>query len=384
MLAGYNLKAQQKWTLNQCISFAVQNNVNLKEYEIQEKLSSENLKQSKRNLLPGLSASANAGLSFGRSVDPITNDYVTTQFFNNNYNFASSIILFDGFRLQNQIKYEKFRKQQSEYNHLNAIDDLAFSVMTAFFDVIYYEGMLVIAREQVEASKLNLKTTEKQVEVGLKARSDLLEMRANLEFEELNQIQIENNIKTAVLQLKQHMNLISSEKLELVSVPESVFSMQNVNPQNLFDQFTKWSPHYQSFEASLKASEKNLSLNKSGLFPYISARGAINTAYSETNRRQGNEIVEFREQLKNNKNQYLGASMNIPVFSRWLNRSNVKRAKLQLEQAKTLLESERQRLFFEMTNNLNDLEALYKEFNQFEKQKEADTLAFRAAEKKFD
>ena len=68
--------------------------------------------------------------------------------------------------------------------------------MTAFFDVIYYEGMLEIAKEQVEASKLNLKTTEKQVEVGLKARADLLEMRANLELEELNQIQFENSRKT--------------------------------------------------------------------------------------------------------------------------------------------------------------------------------------------
>ena len=140
-------------------------------------------------------------MNFGRSIDPNTNHYINTQFFNNSYNLRTSIAVFDGFRLQNQIKYQKFRKQISEYNQLNAIDDLAFSVMTSYFDVIYFEGMLEIAKEQVETSKLNLKTIEKQVEVGLKAKSDLLEMRANLEREELNRIQIENSRKTATFQL---------------------------------------------------------------------------------------------------------------------------------------------------------------------------------------
>ncbi|MBT6005995.1 MAG: TolC family protein, partial [Prolixibacteraceae bacterium] len=138
-LTGNSLNAQQTWNLNQCISYAIENNINLKEYEILNKLSLEDLNQSKRNLLPGISASTNAGISYGRSIDPNTNDFINTEFFNNSYNLGSSIAVFDGFRLQNQIKYQKFRKQISEYNQLNAIDDIAFSVMTSFFDVIYYE-----------------------------------------------------------------------------------------------------------------------------------------------------------------------------------------------------------------------------------------------------
>ena len=88
VLTGNSLNAQQKWSLNQCISYAIENNVNLKEYEIQEKLSVEDLNQSKRNLLPGISASSNAGISYGRSIDLITNDYVTREFFNNSYPFT--------------------------------------------------------------------------------------------------------------------------------------------------------------------------------------------------------------------------------------------------------------------------------------------------------
>ena len=138
-LAGNTITAQQNWTLNQCISFAIENNINLKEYDILEKISMEKLNQSKRNMLPGIEASTSAGLNYGRSIDPITNSYITTEFFSNSYNLGTSITVFDRFRLQNQIKYEKFRNQISEYNRLNAIDDLAFRVMTSFFDVVYYE-----------------------------------------------------------------------------------------------------------------------------------------------------------------------------------------------------------------------------------------------------
>jgi len=383
-LTGKPLTAQQNWTLNQCIAFAIENNINLKEYDILERMSLENLNQSKRNMLPGIEASTSAGLNYGRSIDPITNRYVTNEFFSNSYNLGTSINVFDGFRLQNQIKYEKFRKQISEYNRLNAIDDLAFSVMTSFFDVVYFEGMLEIAIEQVETSKLNVKTTEKQVEVGLKAKADLLEMNANLEREELNRIQIENSRKTALLKLKQQMNFVSREEMNLVENSNSLAAQIISDPEGLFNQFTTWSPYYQSVETNLKASEKNLSISRSQLYPSIFARGSINTGFSETNTTETGDVIAFGEQFKNNRSQYFGASLSIPVFYKWANRSNVKMAKLDIERAKTILEDEKQKLFFEMANDLAELEALYKEYNQFVKQSEVDELAFKAAEKKLE
>ena len=256
--------------------------------------------------------------------------------------------------------------------------------MTAFYDVVYYTGMLDIAIEQVEASKLNLKTTERKVEVGLKAKTDLLEMRANLELEELNKIQIENALTTAKLQLKQLMNYVSVDDMELVDEKTMVYSEEINEPQQLFDQFTSWSPYYQSVETNLKVSEKGLALYRSALFPSISARGSINTGYYETNTDQTGNTISFLDQFKNNRNQYLGASVSIPIFNRWAGRSDVKKAKLEVERMKTNLEDERQRMFFDMVNNLTDLEALYKEYNQYVKRNEVDELAFKAADKKFE
>lgn len=383
-MIGNAVQAQQKWSLSQCISYAIENNINLKEYEILEKISLENAQQAKRNMLPNIDASTSAGLSFGRSVDPNTNAYINTEFFNNSYDLSSSIAVFDGFRLQNQIKYQQFRKQASEYNRINATDDLAFNVMVAFFDVVYYKGMLGIANEQVEASKLSLKTTEKKVEVGLNAKTDLLDMRANLEREELNRIQIENNVETATLKLKQLMNLVSAEEMELVDESSVVIDEQVAQPRQLFEQYTGWSPYYQSIYANVKATEKGLALSRSALYPSIYVGGSIGTGFYETYTDENGNTIGFKDQWKSNMGKSLGASMSIPVFSRWANRSEVKKAKLELERAQNSLDDERQKLFFEMVNNLTELEALYKEHSQYVKRTEVDELAFQAAEKKFD
>ena len=383
-MIGNTVQAQQKWSLSQCISYAIENNINLKEYEILEKISLENAQQAKRNMLPNIDVSTSAGLSFGRSVDPNTNAYINTEFFNNSYDLSSSIAVFDGFRLQNQIKYQQFRKQASEYNRINATDDLAFNVMVAFFDVVYYKGMLGIANEQVEASKLSLKTTEKKVEVGLNAKTDLLDMRANLEREELNRIQIENNVETATLKLKQLMNLVSAEEMELVDESSVVIDEQVAQPRQLFEQYTGWSPYYQSIYANVKATEKGLALSRSALYPSIYVGGSIGTGFYETYTDENGNTIGFKDQWKSNMGKSLGASMSIPVFSRWANRSEVKKAKLELERVQNSLDDERQKLFFEMVNNLTELEALYKEHSQYVKRTEVDELAFQAAEKKFD
>lgn len=383
-LTGNALVAQNIWNLNRCISFAIENNIGLKQMEIQEKLASEDLNQSKRNLLPGMSASSRTGISFGRSVDPNTNDIVNNQFFNNSYDLGASLTLFNGFKLQNQIEYQKFRKKATELNRLNAADDLAFGVMNSYFEVLYYQGMLKIARQQVETSSLNLKKIEKQVELGMKSKPDLLEMRANYETEQLRRIQVENNLKTSMLQLKQRMNLTDTTTLVLVEEQRSAGKAESQNPENLFSSYLQWSPYFQSFQANLKASRRALAISRSQLYPSVNAFGSVGTGYYETTKNEAGKIIKFGTQLDNNLSQYLGGSVNIPIFSRWAIRSDITKAKLEIEKAQYTLDQEKQKLYFEMANNLNDLEAIEKEYNQYQKQREADQLAFQAAEKKME
>lgn len=377
------LVAQQNWSLNQCISHAIDNNVELKSFELEQRVAVESFQQSKRNLLPSVSASSSAGLSFGRSVDPNTNGIVDTEFFNNSYNLGTSVTLFNGFRLQNRIQYEKYKKQIADFNRENAEDDLAFQVINAYFDVLYYRGMSQLADEQVKTSELNLKAIEKQVEVGQKSTSDLLEMRANLEMEELRRIQMQNQLESVRLTLRQLMNLSTGDDPEPEDIAINFLQEEKQEKQKLFDDFTSWSPYFQVFRSNVRASEKQLSISRSFLYPSVSASASVGSGYSETYRNNKDQVIDFGNQLRNNKSQYLGVSLNIPIFSSWSNRSNIKMAKLAVEQANVRLENERQKLYFELSGNLNKWEALNKEYIQYKKQKEVDALAYKAAEKKF-
>ncbi|BBE18398.1 type I secretion system, outer membrane component LapE [Aquipluma nitroreducens] len=384
IVTGNTLVAQGKWNLARCISFSLENNIGLKKMEIEKKIASEDLNQSKRDLLPGISASSRAGISFGRSIDPNTNGIINTQFFNNSYDLGTSMTLFNGFKLLNQIEYQKFRKRATELNRINAVDDLAFSVMNSYFDVLYYKGMLKIAEEQVETSRINLKKINKQVELGMKSKTDLLEMSANFETEELRRIQVGNSLKTAVLQLKQRMNLTDTTEMVLDEEQSPMEVSAKPDQRSLFSAYTQWSPYYQSFEAQLKASRKMLAISRSQLYPSLSANASMGTGFYETTKDETGKTIAFSTQLENNRNKYVGGSLNIPIFSRWAVRSDIKKAKLQVEQAQNTLDEEKQKLYFEMANNLNDLEALEKEYNQYQKQQDADQLAFQAAERKFE
>lgn len=382
LLVANALEAQDSWNLSECISYAIENNIGLRKMGIAEKMAEENFRQSQRNFLPGISASTNSGFSFGRSIDPVTNGVINNQFFNNSYSLGASMTLFNGFMMINQVEYQKYIKRAAEQKRLNATDDLAFQVMNSYFDMLYFKGILQIAESQVEASGINLKRVEKQVELGMKSNTDLLEMRANYESEELKRIQAKNSLRNANLQLVQLMNLSDTTMLILVDEQIPVVQAYDQDRQELFESYIGWSPYFQSFRAQLDASRKSLAISRAQLFPSISVNGSVNTHYSGTNRDNSDNVIGFSNQFNSNLNQYIGASVNIPVFNRWNRRSDIKKAKFEIEQAQNTLDEEKQKLYFEMVNNLNELEALENEYSQYITQLEADSLAYQASEKK--
>ena len=250
--SGNALVAQETWSLDRCVSFAIENNIGLRKMQVSEQMAGEDLSQAKRNLLPELSASSSANYSFGRSIDPSTNNYVNTAFFNNSYELGASVTVFNASKQIYMIEYQKFRKKASELNRLSATDDLAFLVMNSYFEVVYQQGLLEIAGEQVKASAMNLKKMEKMVELGMKSKTDLLEIRANYESEELKRIQVENALKTARLSLKQRMNHNTADDIIPENLNTPLVGSGQSDQQALFSSYLKWSPFFQSYDAQIQ------------------------------------------------------------------------------------------------------------------------------------
>jgi len=385
LILSLQVAAQEKWTLEKCIAYGIKNNLQLMDAGINEKLAGLNYLQSKWNLLPGVNAGVGAGMNYGRSVDPNTNGFVNTSFFNNSYYLGSSVDLFNGFILQNQIRYQKFRKEAAENSKLNVQDDLAFEVMSAFFNVVYYKELLTIANEQKALSEMIVKKLQILVSTGLKAQTDLLEVMANFEKDELLIIQTSNMIASSMIGLKKAMNLNPDQQIEL-AIPEKeqieVAEIVSDIPL-LYTQHIGWSPSIRLFDSELQASRKIIAISKGGFFPSISLQAGYNTGFYETNK-VDNQTIAFNRQIRNNRSQYVGASLNIPLFSRNAVRFDVQRARLSFEQSQAKLELAKQTVRYEIEETYNELTASWKELQQSEKQMQADTLAFQAAQKKYD
>jgi outer membrane protein len=377
---------QPVWSLNECIAYAMEHNPAALRNAIQEELAAEDYNQAKRNLLPYVGAGTNAGVSFGRSVDPNTNLIVNTEFFNNSYYLNGSLDLFRGWMQQNQIRYRKLMRQMREYERQQHLDGLAFSIMNDFFDIIYFRELVEIAGEQVKLSELSLQRAERMSEAGLKAKTDLLEVTAWLEQEKLFKIQAENRLETAILSLRQKMNLPPEEPFQpgQMDLPTAVTGYIPENTEKVYEQFATFSPGLLSAETGLESGKQYVGIARSRYYPSLTFNASVNSGFFETNRDNLGRTIPFGNQFRNNLSQFTGISMQIPVFNRGGTRSEVRKAQLYKEEAETWLEQARQQVWFEIQNNNQELASLSREMEQIKRRMEADELAFQAAEKKFD
>ncbi|MBN1820960.1 MAG: TolC family protein [Prolixibacteraceae bacterium] len=376
-----NGMAQKVWTIEDCVNFAVRNNLNIEKSELQNSINKENFNQSIRNLLPGVQASSGSGLSFGKTVDPTTYDFVNQQFFYSNYSLGASVTIFDGFTQLNTISYNKLNYLAGLKDESQQKNDLAFSVLSDYFNVLFYQGLLSIAKEQKELSEMNLKKARVMFDSGLNSKSDLLEMESRLATEELYVIQTRNQVNTSLLQLEQHMNYKGEDPLVLESnTVENNIAGSVTGIDSVYNQALNSNPGLKAAKLRKMAAEKNLSIVKGQFLPSLSMSGGYNSNYAKL---KGSENAEsFKDQFKNNASQSVSMSLTIPVFYKWSVRSQVKRAKLGLSQAQKDVDLEQQQLYQEIEMNFNEMLALSAEYEQMIKQWEASKIAYQAAEKK--
>lgn len=378
------IHAQEKWTLERCIEYAVANNLDVRESALQSDINEEYFKQSKRNLLPYVSLGGRGSNSFGKSLDYDTYEYTNTSQLYSSFNLSTGVDVFKGFIRQNTISLRKM-------NHLAGIEDekmqkyyIAFSVMEAYYNTVYFKGLMEIVAEQKELSRLNVEQAKKQVTLGLKAKSDLLEIESVLAEEEVNYIKTENLYKGALLDLKQTMNITTDKDfdIEYTSNVDDLAGIESTTPATIFDKALNFYPTVKAGELRKEAAQKQLAVAKGYLWPSLSLSGGYSSYFSKMKGSTNTET--FANQIKNNASQSISLSLSIPVFERLAYRSDIKTARLKYLQAENQAEKTSQQLFNEVTQNYQDLESYNAEYNQLVKQVDYAQVAYEVSEKKME
>jgi len=386
LFSALSLEAQEHWGLNKCIQYALEHNLNQQITNLNGELARINFTQAKLGLLPTVFANSSAGINSGRSINTNTNEITGEQFWGSSGSLNATLPLFEGFMRINRIAYYNYCKQATEWERVDRQDFLAFDIMTKYYDVIYYQGLVEIAREQVNLSAFNLKKTEAQIETGIKAQMDLVEMQSAFERESLNLLVAENKLSESEIWLMQQLNLPIEQQVRFNIEKEEPARPTLISPgqDSLFNAYLGQSACIKMAEAECSAAHKSVAISRGSYFPSVRLNASVGTGYYETQKDYAGNTIRFSDQFEANQSQYLGASLYIPIFGHNEVRSRVKQARIREMQAEVQLESSKQRVVAELVNNYRDLGALYAQFNQASKQVDAEELAYKVAVRKYD
>ncbi|WKB82640.1 TolC family protein [Cellulophaga lytica] len=387
LLVSLPSSAQQSWSLDECINYAITHNLELKNQEYTVASSKETHKQAVRNLLPSINGSASYDIRYGRSVDPNNNNIIDTDFFSNNYNLNSSLDIFRGFQRINSIKatnyiYKAVQQDAQQQKYL-----LAFRVMSAFYDIRFFEGALEIAKEQVSISDTNYAFVKKQLELGLIAKADLYEAESVLLTDKLAATQAENQLAAAKLNLIQEMNL---ENVSTITLKANALDLKKetdatLQTNSVYTKAQTFLPSIKAGQLKVKAAQKQVAIARGSLYPSLSLFAGYGAGYYETNTDEiTNEIISFKNQIRDNASRSIGLSMNIPISNKWSGRSEIKQQKIALQQAENNLKIQEQELYKLIQQLVQEKNALEVENLQSLKKLKAQELSFSIAQKRYE
>ena len=379
--------AQQVWSLDDCVNYAIEHNLFLKDFKYATESDEETFKQSKRSLLPNLSANTSYTINQGRTIDPNDNSIVNSDFFSNDYNLQAQIDVFRGFQKINVIKASKLAYKATQEETLQQKYLLSFRVMKAFYDIKFFEGLLAISLEQEALSQNNVDLVNRQIELGLKAGADKYEAESLLLRDQLNVTQSKNQLAAAKLSLIQEMNLENTNDINIQA--GLIEKFRETNPQEIktnaiYEEAMGFLPIIKAQELRTLSAQKDISAARGNLYPSLSLYGGYGTGYFETIKDSLGMTIPFRNQFKDNAAGFVGVALNIPILNGWSFRSRIKQQKIALDRAENNLDLQEQELFQTIQQLVQEYNSLLVEYDQSFQNMEAQNLAFTIAQKRYD
>ena len=351
MSAFMLLSAQSKpWSLEDCIQYAIEHNISIKQLVIQKDVAEVNLNTSQMSRLPNLNASGGQNWNFGRTQIE-SGLYESQKQSNTSLSLGSSIPLFTGFRIPNQIAKDKLDLETAVQNLEKAKDDLALNVASLFLQVLFNKELLKINQEQLALSQAQIDRTQTLVDAGKAPLSQLYDIQAQAANDKVSVVQAQTDLRTAMLDLTQSLELQQNADFDVIApaidnvMTDYLSSLQP--PQTVFDNAVKIKPVIKAQELQVKSAEKSLAIAKSNYYPTIDFTMGIGTDYFYLYNKDFINTA-FSNQIKNNMGEYIGLSLSIPIFNRFSVRNQVRNARFNIENQQLALENTRKSLYKEI------------------------------------
>ena len=343
-LAG-SVRAEQGWTLDQCIDYAIENNIQVRQSDISAQNRDVELNSARSNRLPGVSASASQSWSFGRSLT-IDNTYANTNTASTSFSIGTDVTLFAGGRISGNIQNAKLGLEAAKSDLERIRDDVRVEVAQAFIQIVYNRSILDVARNQVTIDSMQVERLTELAAIGKASSAEVSSQRATLAQSQLSVTQAENNLSMSILTLTQLLELPSPEGFDVIQPDADAIEFRIPDsPEEIYNQALNIKPAIKSEEIRLQQANNSIDIAKGGYYPTLSLSAGAGTGYYTSSNRTSDN---FGSQMKNNFGPHVGLNLSIPIFSRNSNRNNVRSAQLSMMNQEMQLDNVKKQLYKEI------------------------------------
>ncbi|MBO4488617.1 MAG: TolC family protein [Bacteroidales bacterium] len=369
------------WTLDQCVQYALDHNLTVKQSELAKSQREVELNTAKNSVWPALQANASQNFSFGRGLS-MDNTYVSSNTANTSFGIGGSMNLFTGLRVKNNIEMGKLNLEAANADCDKTKEDIRTAVMQAYVQILYNMEICKVAQSQIAIDSVQVVRLELLAENGKVGPAEVAARKATLAQSRLTYTQALNNLKMALLDMTQLLELPSPEGFSVVPPDVTAFAVETLpDPEVVYNEALATRAAVKAEEIRLDYAQKNIALAKSTYYPTLSMNGGLVTDYYAL---LGQTAKGFGAQLRDNFSPYLGFSLNVPIFDRLETRNQVRAAKLQYSSQELQMDNVRKSLYKEIQQAYYNAVAAMDKYESSRLAAESAQEAFELAQARYE
>ncbi len=410
--------AQEKWDLRKCVEYALANNINIRQTDIQAKIADLTYKQAKQGIYPSLNFSAGPAFNNGRNQDPTSFSLITQSFVSANMQLQTSVEIFNWYSKKNSIIASQWQAEAAKASTDKLKNDIALTVANAYLQILLTKEQEKIAVVQLQQTQSQLSITRKLVNAGSLPELNAAELEAQVVRDSASYISARGNVEQATLTMKAYMSLDAATPVEIATPAAGLIPIEKIadlQPETVYTLAIANLPQQRVNEFNLKAAKKNLEAARGSMYPTISAYGSLSSGYNS----RGTEITgsqsfippigkvtvsgtdyivyanqpytsyttgktTFPNQLNQNFRQSVGLNISVPIFSGGSLKTNWEKSKLNVKNSELQQEADNQKIKQDIYQAYNSAIVALEKFNASSKSVETSQRSFEFAKKRYD
>ena len=322
----------KQWTLRNCIDYALEHNITIRRNRINVESTQEDVKTAKADFLPSLSGNISQRIvnrPNSASGTIISGDNITTSesktSYNGSYGIDANWTVYNGSKRVNTLKQQQLNSRIAELTVDESENSIEENITQLYVQILYSAEAVKVNESTLEVSRKEFERGQELFNAGSIASSDLAQLEAQVSNDNYQLVTSQTTLQNYKLQLKQLLELDGDFEMDLFLPPldDSSVLIPLPTKDDVYQTALNLRPEIESSKLNIEASDMNIKIARAGYIPSLSLSAGIGTTNAN-----GNDF-SFSEQVKQNWNNSIGLTLNIPIFDKRQTKSAVNKAKLQ-------------------------------------------------------